>query len=213
MHEAIRLDYATIRRSEQAATPMVLLHIGQDQTWVAAGTGIEPDQVLMLEIGSSRTSIDFFKHNPPSPLEIENAIMLVEDEVTRAREMAVGRASLYSTDELVYDIARMAGCLDELAITLTIEQVEALFDQLAARAGGRPSSQVEIPDDPKFAASLLILREFMHHLHFDNIKFRQKPEPTGGPVNDTHRQSSDFGGISSDHGRSRTGIFGRKRHE
>lgn len=180
MHEAIRLGYTSIRRSKQTTTPMVLLHIGEDQTWVAAGTGIEPDQVLRLEIGSSRTSSAFFKHHPPSPLEIENAIMLVEDEVTRAREMAVERASLYSTDELVYDIAKMAGGLDELAINLTIEQVEALFDQLAARAEGRPSSQVEIPDDPKFAADLLILREFMHHLHFDNVKFRRKP--VGNPA-------------------------------
>lgn len=187
MRDAIHQSYTTIRRSEPPATPIVVLHIGEDRTCVATGTGIEPDQVLILEAGSSRTSIDFFEHNPPLPLEIENAIMLVEDEVTRARAVAVGRASLYSTDELVYDMARMAGCPDELAITLTIEQVEKLFDQLVARSEGRPSSQVEIPDDPKFAATLLILREFMHHLHFDDTKFRRKSQQTGRPANDTHR--------------------------
>jgi len=187
MRDTTHQSYASIRRNESPANPIVLLHIGEDRTGVASGTGVEPDQVLMLEIGASRTAIGSFKHNPPSPLEIENAIMLVEDEVTRARAVAVGRASLYSTDELVYDMARMAGCPDELAITLTIEQVEKLFDQLAARSEGRPSSQVEIPDDPKFAATLLILREFMHHLHFENIKFRRKSQQTGRPANDTHR--------------------------
>lgn len=187
MHDAIHQSYATIRRQEPPATPMVVLHIGEDRTCVAAGTGVEPDQVLILEIGSSLTSSNFFKHNPPSPLEIENAIMVVEDEVTRAREITVGRASLHSTDELVYEIAKMAGCSENLAITLTIEQVEKLFDQLAARSEGRPSSQVDIPDDPKFAATLLILREFMHHLQFDDIKLRRKSGPTGNPANDTHR--------------------------
>lgn len=187
MHDAIHQSYAAIRRHEQPATPMVLLHIGEDRTCVAAGRGIEPDQVLILEIGSSRTSTDFFKHNPPAPLEIESAIMVVEDEVTRAREVVVGCASLYSTDEMVYEMTRMAGCPDELAITLSIEQLERLFEQLAARSEGRPSSQVDLPDDPKFAATLLILREFMHHLQFDDIKFRRKSEQTGKPANDTHR--------------------------
>ena len=174
MHDAIRQRYAAIRRSEPRAMPLVVLHIGKDRTCLASGTGVEPEQILMLEMGSNRTSSEFFKHNPPSPLEIENAIMVVEDEVTRAREVAVGRASLYSTDELLHDMARMAGCPDELAVTLRLEQVEKLFDQLAARSEGRPSSQVDLPDDPEFSATLLILREFMHHLNFDEIKLRRQ---------------------------------------
>jgi hypothetical protein len=184
MHDTIHQSYASIRRNESPATPIMLLHIGEDRTGVASGTGIEPDQVLMLEIGASRTALGSFKHNPPSPLEIENAIMVVEDEVTRARGLAEGPAPLYSTDEMVYKIAKMAGCPDEMPITLTIEQVEALFDQLAARSEGRPSSQVDIPDDPKLAATLLILREFMHHLHFESIKFRRKSQQTGRPASD-----------------------------
>lgn len=176
MHDAIRLNYASVRRHEPPPTLVVLLQIGDDRTGVASGTGTAPEHVLMLEIGASRTAVNFFKHNPPSPLEIEDAIMVIEDEVTRARGLAVSPATLYSMDELVYKIAKMAGCPNELPITLTIEQAETLFDQLAARSEGRLSSQVEIPDDPKFAATLLILREFMHHLHFDNIKFRPKSQ-------------------------------------
>src|SRR5450830_183983 len=65
MHDAIHQSYAIIRRSEPPATPMVLLHIGEDRTRVAAGTGVEPDQVLILEIGSRRTSnvfLDTIRH-------------------------------------------------------------------------------------------------------------------------------------------------------
>ncbi|CAM3835783.1 hypothetical protein [Polaromonas hydrogenivorans] len=170
MIDAVRRSYASIRANAPPEAPVVLLRIGEDQTGVASGTGIEPGQVLMLEMGASRTSTDCFKHRPPSPLEIENAIMVVEDEVARARGAALEGATLYSTDERVNDMARMAGCPDALVSTLTIEQVEGLFNQLAARAEGRPSSQVRIPDDPRFAATLLILREFMHHLHFGSIQ-------------------------------------------
>jgi exopolyphosphatase/pppGpp-phosphohydrolase len=145
------------------------LHIGEMETAVVAGAGAEGAQVLMLAIGSLRTSREFFKHHPPLPLELENAIMAVEDEVTRARGLSAGSALLYSTDESVFEIARLAGCPDALSVTLTLEQVERLFDQLAARSEGRLASQVDIPDDPHFAASLLILREFMHHLNFDKI--------------------------------------------
>jgi hypothetical protein len=52
---------------------------------------------------------------------------------------------------------------------MSLEQVEQLFNQLAARSQGRPASQTDIPDDLRFSAALLILREFMHHLQFQRI--------------------------------------------
>ena len=148
----------------------MLLHIGDDQTVVTSGTGTDAGPMLTLAIGAGRTSVDFFKHNPPTPLEIENAIQVVEDEVTRALALALGHASLYSTDERLHDMARRLGSPEGPTHTLTLEQVEGLFNQLAARSEGRPASQVGIPDDPRFAATLLILREFMHHLQFEGIQ-------------------------------------------
>lgn len=167
--------YAAVRGRAQAAARIVLLHIGADRTHVAAGMGSEPDQALVLDIGASRIATGFFQHNPPAPIEIENAIMVVEDEVTRARGLAAGGPLLYSTDDEIHHIARVAGCPDAPAVRLTIEQVEGLFDQLAARSEGRPASQVEVPDDPGFAATLLILREFMHHLRFDGVTLMRVP--------------------------------------
>jgi exopolyphosphatase/pppGpp-phosphohydrolase len=175
----VRLSYAAIRERAPAATRIVLLHIGEEGTSVAAGMGIEPDQVLTLNIGSSRIAACFFQHNPPAPIEIEDAIMVVEDEVKRACELAAGYPSLYSTDEVIHDIARTAGCPHEPTILLTVERVERLFDQLAARSEGRPSSQVAVPDDTQFSATLLILREFMHHLRFDEITLVREPASTG----------------------------------
>jgi len=179
MRDALHLSYAAVRARAPAATGIVLLHIGEEGVSVAAGTGNEPSQVLTLNMGWSRIVTDFFQHNPPAPIEIEEAIMVVEDEVTRARELAARHPSLYSTDEVIHDIASTAGCPHEPTILLTMEQVEWLFDQLAARSEGRLSSQVQVPDDPRFAATLLILREFMHHLRFDSVTLMREAAATG----------------------------------
>ena len=173
MKAAMHQRYAHLRHPAAPAGRTVLLHIGDDATGVAAGTGAEPDAVLVLQMGAQRTATDFFKHQPPSPLEIETAIMAVEDEVMRARAAVVGSPALYATDERVADMARLLGSPAEL----TLEQVERLFNQLAARAEGRPASQVDIPDDAEFAATLLILREFMHHLGFEAVQICQPPAP------------------------------------
>jgi hypothetical protein len=34
---------------------------------------------------------------------------------------------------------------------------------------GRPASQESLPTDASFFAALLMLREFMHHLHFEQV--------------------------------------------
>jgi hypothetical protein len=47
--------------------------------------------------------------------------------------------------------------------------VERTFEQLTAVAHGRPVASTGIPVDAAFAATLVILREFMHHLQFMSI--------------------------------------------
>jgi hypothetical protein len=52
---------------------------------------------------------------------------------------------------------------------VALADVEQLFQQLAAVAEGRPVASSGLPAGRTFAATLLILREFMHHLGFDSI--------------------------------------------
>jgi len=47
--------------------------------------------------------------------------------------------------------------------------MERVFSRLAAVVQGKPAAHEGIPDDNAFAATLLILREFMHHLGFSSI--------------------------------------------
>jgi hypothetical protein len=38
---------------------------------------------------------------------------------------------------------------------------------------GRPAASTDLPNDKHFAATLLILRELMHHLQFGSIQIRR----------------------------------------
>ena len=62
-------------------------------------------------------------------------------------------------------------------MALPIDAVEGQFDLLAAFIFGRPASSAGIPADSSFAATLLILREFMHHLQFPAITIELEREP------------------------------------
>jgi NADP-dependent 3-hydroxy acid dehydrogenase YdfG len=52
---------------------------------------------------------------------------------------------------------------------LSTEAMERVFDRLAAVVTGSSAARQGIPAGREFAATLLILREFMHHLRFTSI--------------------------------------------
>jgi exopolyphosphatase/pppGpp-phosphohydrolase len=153
----------------------IRLHIGAEQTTVSVDTDGEPAEVMLLAIGQSLTAAEFFKHSPPTEAELEAAIMWVEDEVTRARALVAGHTMLTTTDAAIREIARIAGLPPQAEMLLSVEAVERLFDLLAVWSLGRPALRSGIPTDPAFAATLLILREFMHHLHFACIQVLGPP--------------------------------------
>jgi exopolyphosphatase/pppGpp-phosphohydrolase len=165
----IRSRYAAIRDGVAAPTLITVLHIGADHTGIAVGSGPNPQRTLALAIGSDRTAREHFSHSPPTPLELENAIAVVEDEVARARPMIPQEANLYTTDAVVGKIAALSGVSDGASMKLTQEAMERTFDRLTSVALGKPASHEGLPDSNTFAATLLILREFMHHMQFSAI--------------------------------------------
>lgn len=168
VENAIRLMYSNLRSGVANGAAITVLHIGAEQTAVASGSGAEP-AVIALALGSRRTAIDHFKHEPPTAIEMENAIQAVEDEVARVRPMIVRDSKLFTADAVIRDIARLAGVADSAEHTLSLEAMERTFNRLAAVTLGTPALQEGIPNGGAFAATLLILREFMHHLRFSSI--------------------------------------------
>jgi exopolyphosphatase/pppGpp-phosphohydrolase len=169
MENDIQVQYKATRLGVSQGMPISVLHIGEEQTTVAFGTDSEPEAVIELSIGSKKTVVDFFKHSPPTPSEMETAIMVVEDEVTRAGKLLTGHPTLFTKDASIREVAIIAGVSEQSEMVLSLEAVEQTFDLLASLVLGRPASSAGIPTHPAFAATLLILREFMHHLKFESI--------------------------------------------
>jgi len=157
------------------ATLKAVLHIGAEQTTLTLHTGAAPATTLTLAVGAERTAHVYFHHNPPSALEMETAIAAVEDEVMPALRQLPAGLALHTADAAVRTIAQLAGVSEGPRMVLSIEAMEACFDRLAAVVQGRPSTQDVLPTDNDFAATLLILRELMHHLGFDRICWVQAP--------------------------------------
>jgi len=168
----IRADYAFLRSDLPDDSAVTVLHIGAGETLVASGKGHQAEAIMVLAIGAERTSAEFFRHNLPTPLELENAIMTVEDEIARARTVIVDGSTLVTRDTALRDIALIAGLPDQPELTLSIELVEKTFDRLTAVSLGRPAAHEGLPGSAAFAATLLILREFMHHMKFASLTIR-----------------------------------------
>lgn len=155
--------------------PLLLLHLGTEHTRIAVvGEGAAPGPVFTLALGTHRTARAFFRRDVPTPLELENAIASVEDEVYLAhRQYAVqGHApdlAWWSTDPQLVALAELAGVPRGPAMRLTLEAMERLFQRLAAVSEGRPAVSEGLPESVEFATTLLLLRELMHHMPFGQL--------------------------------------------
>lgn len=145
------------------------LHIAGDRTSVApspAGEG------FVAAIGWDNIARDYLRHAPPTPPEMEAAITRIEDEIVAARAVLSGLRELETNDPHIREIAIAAGLADAGSITLDVQAVEAVFNRLANVASGSPSRSQGLSEAPQFAATLLILRELMHHLGFSSVTVR-----------------------------------------
>lgn len=157
------------------------LHIGARETVVLIRQAGQPVSTITLAIGAQAVPATLFRHDPPTAGEIENAIMVVEDEVMPALARMPAGAVAASPDPAIRQIAVLAGVGDVGAepgapgasgappLVLGLDALERVFDRFSAIVQGRPPSQDRLPSGPAFAATLLILREVMHHLKFATL--------------------------------------------
>jgi len=167
--EEAHRTYASLRRSHPDGTPITVICIGPRQTLLVYGKGTMVEATIALDIGSQKTSTDHFKHCPPTPGEMENAIMNVEDEIARVPASLLAGSSLLTADAAIREIALVAGLADQPVMHLGRAEVEITFDRLTYIIEGRPASSESLPEAYEFAATLLILREVMHHQGFSSI--------------------------------------------
>lgn len=146
-----------------------LLDIGPERTVIVTRGGTDKLVHLVLQVGSARTSRDYFRHTPPTPGELEDAIQAIEDELASVHRIIGGESMLVTTDAAIREIARAAGAPPKPTSVLSRDAVEAAFNRMVARSYGQAAERDGLPSDAQTTATLLILREFMHHLEFESI--------------------------------------------
>ncbi len=126
--------------------------------------GRAPD--VVLNVGATSIATRLFRHDPPTPGEIERAIDEVEDALAATGLKQTMRGDLEINDP---DVSRRLGLVlaDE---RMTRQQIESKFQRLASMSLGHPPAPGEPSTGPMTSAVLLILRECMHHLGYEGLK-------------------------------------------
>lgn len=151
--------------SSQPIAFTTLLHIGDEHLVVLTGYGGKPEAVQQLGLGAARIAQDHFRHDPPTSQEIERAIDIAEDEIMRLGKKGGDDATLWSTSPALQAWASVSGP------TMAIETIEQWFQRLASASMGQPTAMQGLPSGREAAATLLVLREFMHHRGYTSIVF------------------------------------------
>ncbi len=120
---------------------------------------------VVLDVGPQSVADSLFRHDPPTGLEVEQAIDAVEDALEASRLRQTDRGELVTDDPLMGSLPG----LEHEGAQLSRDDIEALFQRLASAALGRPDALAGLAGGPQ-AAALLILRECMHHLGFVSIR-------------------------------------------
>jgi hypothetical protein len=120
------------------------------------------------------------KHNPPSPLELENAIAAIEDEIARAQALPPEGSRVRTADALIREIALAAGLPHEAEAIFTLAAVEQAFQRLAAQATRGLGTADGVAAGKEPAAALVILRELMHHMMLPAITVHSPSDSPSG---------------------------------
>ena len=120
---------------------------------------------VSFDVSPQTLATTCFRHEPPTPVELEHAIELIENALMDTGYRPEDPGALVTDDT---QIRRLPG-LEDLGANLTRDQVESLFQRLADISLGSPQTRGDPPTDRETAAALLILRECMHHLGFTSV--------------------------------------------
>jgi exopolyphosphatase/pppGpp-phosphohydrolase len=148
----------------------VVLHLGAEGTEVLVSGAEHAPVNLHLSLTAQEIASRFFHTDPPSALAVEMAIEAVEEQVMQARAIVPEACAVHWTATHAQRVMAWAAASpgnpnpEGAAPTeVSVEQLEALFNRLVGRVEGRPASSDPVPTDAAFAATVLIVREFLHH--------------------------------------------------
>lgn len=142
---------------------------------ISEGDVGHPTPVLHhMQIGTGLLAQRTFKKSMPSAVQLEQAIMLVEDAIMPLARLLPLHTVLLTQDPLLVNVAHHAMGMHDAPTAgvwalLHREAVEQLFQQLVHQAELPLLPQPGLPQSPQWAAALLLLREALHHWQVHSI--------------------------------------------
>jgi hypothetical protein len=144
-----------------------VLHLSDTQLTLQVTVPDGAVQAWQADIGAAALARRCFRRELPTPLEIEQAIDVVEDVVTRWPRATQADAVLQCADAGWQPWAALGD-----GATLSRDTVETWFQRLASASLGQPMAMQGLPAGAEAAARLLIVRELMHHLGYGALEWQ-----------------------------------------
>ncbi len=145
------------------------LEFGAAESAVVAGDGAEPARVIPIQLGVSALARRYLDAPRLAEAAIEAAIAEVEDRVMPLRPLLAPGTRHVTRDREVRAVAEVLEPVTKSWVALSTDAVEQVFNRWVSIALGRPATQDALPTSGEFAATLLVLREWLHHLSCKEI--------------------------------------------
>jgi exopolyphosphatase/guanosine-5'-triphosphate,3'-diphosphate pyrophosphatase len=154
--------------------PFTVIDIGGGSTEISVGDPSGVSHHVSLDVGSVRLTERMFHADPPSPLDLERAIALVEDAIALAAAFPLKGTTLVGVAGTATSLAAIAQGLTEYntgriaGYRLGVAQVEAIYRDLHQRSAEEilAISGLMKGREDIITAGALILREVMTHFGF-----------------------------------------------
>lgn len=166
----------------QAHQAIAMLDIGDQRCrlMISEGDNGHPQPAFhYLQLGMDLLARRTFKRQMPNEAQLEQGIMLVEDAVMPVARLIPSSNVFVTRDPCLLEVAQHAlGIRDWQAAwnatgrfpVLSREAIEAQFDLLARQAVHPHAPMGDLPQSPRWAAALLILREVLHHWQLGAVR-------------------------------------------
>lgn len=166
----------------QAHQSIAMLDIGNKRSrlMISEGESGHPQPVFHhMMLGMDLLAKRTFRHRMPSEAQLEQGIMLVEDAVTPIARLVPPSNVFVTRDPCLLDVARHALGIQDLQAAwmetgrlpmLSREAIESQFESLVQQASRPHLPLGDIPQSPRWAAALLILREILHHWQLGAVR-------------------------------------------
>lgn len=155
------------------------LRICGDRVLLDVAGGIASPETATLDAGSLQRILAHLGHAPPTAVELESAILQIEDDLMPVLRSLPDHGQLVTSAPEYWDVVTVAGLGGLPEVDLDIATVESLFNRLADVAYGMPAARLDIPTHRIFAAVLLLLREVLHHGGFGSVLVTQPLQASG----------------------------------